>query len=73
MTGMEILRTSSPEEIAEIVTSGHPPFCDGEQVECCRTTCKLCWLSWLNTGHKPEPTRELIRNSWEIPKRRRRK
>lgn len=70
MTGMEFLRSSTPEEIAEVIAFGHPPFCEGNEVECDRTTCKLCWLAWLTTGQKPKPTRELLRHTGEIPKRR---
>ena len=62
MTGLEFLKAPdrTAGEIADVLSKGHPPFEDGAAVECCRVTCRECWLSWLTTGKPPVPSRELI-------------
>lgn len=50
-TGTDYLKTHTPEEIAELIAKGHPPF--QEDVNCDKTSCRDCWLAWLNTGKAP--------------------
>jgi len=55
-TGIEILKDpyTTAGEIADILANGHPPFCTGE-VQCCKVSCRECWLAWLTTGEPPKP------------------
>lgn len=46
-TGLEFMRTASAEEIAKVVSKGHPPV---GSVHCDCTHCERCWLEWLLTG-----------------------
>ena len=57
-TGLEILKDpyTTAGEIADILANGHPPFCQGNAVECSRVSCRECWLAWLTTGEPPKPT-----------------
>ena len=41
-------------EIADILVNGHPPFCQGQSVDCSHVSCRECWLSWLTTGEPPK-------------------
>jgi len=56
-TGLAIIASSTPEELAEIFGKGHPPFEPEGQVQCDLVSCKQCWLAWLNTGLPPIPTK----------------
>lgn len=60
--GLTILRShaAAPEEIADILSKGHPPFEEGE-VQCDLVSCEECWLAWLTSGKVPIPTRKPIR------------
>lgn len=46
-TGLEFLRTASAEEIAKVLSAGHPPV---GTVHCDCTSCERCWLAWLTIG-----------------------
>ena len=46
-TGLEFMRTASAEEIAKVISEGHPPV---GSVHCDCTPCVRCWLEWLLTG-----------------------
>lgn len=50
--GTTFLKTHTAEQIAELMASGHPPF--HEEVKCDETSCKECWMAWLNTGKPPK-------------------
>lgn len=54
-TGLEILKAldTTAGEIADILCSGHPPFADGDRVDCSHVSCRECWLAWLTTGKPP--------------------
>jgi len=56
-TGLAIIASSTPEELAEMFSKGHPPFEQGGQVQCDLVSCEQCWLAWLNTGLPPIPTK----------------
>lgn len=55
--GMDFLRdpARTPEELADILWKGHPPFTEPKKTPCCHTTCRECWLAWLTTGKPPIP------------------
>ena len=40
-TGKAFLKTHTTEEIADLISSGHPPF--QEEVHCDTTSCRDCW------------------------------
>ena len=42
-TGKAFLKTYTTEEIADLISSGHPPF--QEEVHCDTTSCRDCWLA----------------------------
>lgn len=42
-TDKAFLKTHTTEEIADLISSGHPPF--QEEVHCDTTSCRDCWLA----------------------------
>lgn len=59
-TGLEIIKAKNitADEIATIISKGHPPFEDGGSVACDLVTCEQCWNAWLATGKPPIPNKK---------------